>query len=147
MYPNDIRFADDADEQEDFRDISFTLPPTPDWQLPIDAFFSRRTASAPATIPSWREHERQAMLRELRDNDPRSTTLELPHDACTAGIHAPGSRFVGSELESALACSTAVKALSIRLPGLIRFGGEHLAAEVRKTLEGLRGCTLLLWLD
>jgi len=96
VYPIDIRFADDADEQEGSRDISFNLPPTPDWQLPIDAFFSRRTASAPATIPSWREQERQAMLRGSRDYDPRSTALELPHDACTADMYAPaGSRFVG----------------------------------------------------
>ena len=39
--PTAISFPDDADtkEEDDLSDISFSLPPTPDWQLKIDAFF------------------------------------------------------------------------------------------------------------
>ena len=33
-----LLFAD-TKEEDDLSDISFSLPPTPDWQLKIDAFF------------------------------------------------------------------------------------------------------------
>jgi len=89
--------------------------------------------------------QRQGMLQRLRNNDPGSPTLELPHDAW-AYMFAPGGGFVGSELEGALAHSSMVKALSISLPRR-PFKGRTLGADVRKTLEGLRGCTLPLWLD
>jgi len=104
----------------------------------------RKTFGVSKSVRDWREQERQRLVTRLRNNDPHMTTLELPHDAW-AYMLAPGGRFVGSEMEDALAHNSVVRALSIELP----FGERHLAAasEVRKTLDGLRGCTLPLWLD
>ena len=89
---------------------------------------------------------RSAELREKILLRLEMSTMSLPHDAW-AYMFAPGGRFVGSELERALASnSSLVKALSVALK-LFPHSCMYAADDIRRTLECLRGCTLPLWLD
>jgi hypothetical protein len=91
---------------------------------------------------------RERLLQQLRDNARDMTTLQLPFDAVEY-MYRPSGRFEGSELEVALSCNSVVTSVSVDHPHF-RGSRPKISGPAFKvfcmTLEGLRGCSLPLYL-